>query len=124
MMNIKTFKAETKKEKKCKFPECNKVFVGTGKSCYCEIHRDKMFRKFLYEDTAKLKKEKMIAEDINKIIKHNHFDSVEEIHTCELCNEPFTIKIIHGVYTYPKYCENHRNEFKRKLYLETVSNKI
>ncbi len=112
-------KDEQRKEKQCKFPGCEATFIGTGKSCYCLIHRDRMFRKFIDADKIKEKKEKIVENaNVNKIIEHTFHASVEEKHQCELCNEEFIITVIPGVKIYPKYCPEHRNEYKRKLYIE------
>ena len=36
--------------------------------------------------------------------------------TCPTCGKDFDVLIMPNVYVYPKYCEDHRNEWKRIIY--------
>ena len=58
----------------------------------------------------------------NQIIKEN-FKTVETFKcTCALegCNEIFEIKIYPKIYVYPKYCPDHRQEYRRKNHLRML----
>ena len=39
----------------------------------------------------------------------------------EGCNELFTIRVFPKQYIYPRFCEEHRNDFKRANYLRIIS---
>ena len=51
----------------------------------------------------------------NLIQLHNFKKEVTRVLTCELegCQQTFEIKIIPNQILYPKFCEKHRNSFKR-----------
>jgi hypothetical protein len=95
--------------KKCKHPDCN-VMVETysRNNCFCEKHKKVNYY---------LKKEKKI-DNVNKIIKHSHKSSFKIIEKCELCQKEFELTLLPKIFKYPKYCENHRNEHKRNMYLK------
>lgn len=110
---------ERLQKKVCAFPGCNKIFKGTGKSKYCLEHRKRKYRKFIDEDKIARQKREEELKNPNQIIDHNYTNSVIEVRKCCLdgCENEFTIKIHPKTYVYPKYCNAHRNEFKRNLYL-------
>jgi hypothetical protein len=58
----------------------------------------------------------------NQLIKHNYQKSFEKEYACALsgCNHLFTLTIIPNQIIYPKYCEEHRNEYKRQQFLENT----
>lgn len=115
-----THRYEKKKLKPCQYPDCQKWFTGTGFSKYCTEHRKREYRKFI----DKLNKKEIIKEDFNQI--YNHELQKPELITflCPLCNIQFQVKIYPNIFVYPKYCDNHRNEYKRKLWTEFHSEKI
>jgi hypothetical protein len=108
-------KNETQKEKCCQFPRCKEKFIGRGKSKYCEEHRKDKYKKELY------KQEKKKLGD-NSYIKHDNEECLIIIKKCGLkgCVNEFDIKLIPNQYIYPKYCEEHRNKFKRDNYIKRI----
>jgi hypothetical protein len=118
-MNLPTVhKYERLKLKKCKYPECNQLFNGTGFSKYCAEHRKKEYRKIL----DKLNKKVVIIENANQYYEHELIKPATISFNCALCKAAFDIKIYPNVFVYPKFCESHRNEYKRKLWLKMNNN--
>jgi hypothetical protein len=105
------------KLKKCKFCGCKKSFFGKGASKYCKEHRKLFYRKNLYE-----KKKKNLSDD-NLIIKHSHKESTTVYKNCEACMEQYEIKLLPNQFVYPKFCEEHRNVFRREQYLRMQNEK-
>lgn len=119
MMNLSKKKRKTILiDKKCCFPDCNVVFKGTGKSKYCPEHRDKKYRKII--DANKLYRKNSNVKDslVNVIIKHNYTSPIEVKKNCECCGKEFSITLYPEIYVYPRYCEDHRNEYKRLFYMK------
>jgi len=94
----------------CREKGCGKKYYGHPITKYCEFHRDPKNRK----------KKDIIKTDItddNQIFMHDFKESLEIMYKCEFkgCEEQFKIKIIPKIYVYPKYCDNHRSQYKRSL---------
>jgi hypothetical protein len=55
----------------------------------------------------------------NQIILHNFNKSVERSAACQLmgCCQSFSLTIVPNQVLYPKYCEEHRSEFRRQHFL-------
>lgn len=105
--------------KVCQFPGCNEQFESTGKAKFCPEHRQMKYRKIIdAEKNEERKQENLKAQKINQIINHNKFEAEQQVYNCETCNEPFTITILQGIFTYPKNCPTHRNKYQRERYLE------
>lgn len=106
-----------RRPKVCQEPGCNKQFFGHPVAKYCEKHRDIKNR----QKTAK--KEKVDSGADNMIINHDLKSGYEErIFNCSLygCPNSFIIRILPKQYVYPKYCEEHRNEYRRMLYIKKM----
>ncbi len=108
------------KKKKCQFPGCTTSFMGRGKTKYCDEHRKQEYKKILYQP----KKRKSLG-DANQKIKHKFLESQDVIKECSLegCNNSYKIRIIPNQYIYPKYCEDHRNEWKREFFTQKRNGK-
>jgi len=91
----------------CKEGGCGKEYLGHRISKYCEEHRNPKNR------VKKKVKNKDITED-NRIFKHKFTRTVDVEFYCDICNEPFKLKIYSKIYIYPKYCPFHRIEHNRK----------
>jgi hypothetical protein len=102
--------------KVCCYPDCDVYFEGTAKSKYCEEHKKSIYRKIIDKDKIQAKKDLIISSNINKVIDHKNKDSVVADVECELCSKPFKILLISSVNVYPKFCEEHRSEHRRKMY--------
>ena len=106
---------DKKRQKKirCHYEGCGKEFLGYPIAKYCKFHRNIKNRKLV-------KKIEVPVIDCNKIVKHEHLDAVEtELH-CELsgCQQKYKVLLLPKLFIYPKYCEAHRNAFKRKTFEE------
>jgi hypothetical protein len=55
----------------------------------------------------------------NQILVHNFKRAVERSCECQLlgCAQTFDITLVPNQALYPKYCEDHRTEFRRKEFL-------
>ena len=101
------------REKRCQYPGCNKIFFGIHISKYCPEHR---------QDRYRIRKRKK-PEDVNiknQTYKHNYTEVVTMVLECALegCDNQFEIKVFPRQYINPKYCPEHRNEYKRVRHLE------
>lgn len=112
------------KLKQCQFPGCEVKFQGRGLEKYCQEHRKKEYYKQLYHDKYKEKNKESTLEirKLNQIIKHKNCDcfTIRSICALEGCYKEFKILVEPGNFIYPKFCEEHRNEFKRKMFLERM----
>jgi len=108
-------KSQKMKEKICKFPGCGVTFIGKGKAKYCEEHRKAKYRKELYKQNDN-------NGDAIVRIDHGELYATHITKTCELegCDNTFDILLVPRVYDYPRYCEEHRNEYKRNLYIQQL----
>jgi hypothetical protein len=108
-MNLPKYKKTWKpKTGICAYPECNREYFSHFLTKYCDFHKILAHRKRL---------RKVDPPNTNRIIKHS-FNSVQTaIVNCELetCKQPFEIKIFPRQYTYPKFCELHRNHYRNGL---------
>jgi hypothetical protein len=108
-------KKEELKPKACQYPGCNDVYLGTGFSKYCDLHRQREFRRKL----DAINRQKRQQNNPNMIYKHENLVADYKEFTCALpgCCVHFTIMIYPNLFIYPKFCDEHRNEWKRKLFL-------
>ncbi len=55
----------------------------------------------------------------NQIILHNFKETVERFTPCRLlgCCQDFALTLIPGQVLYPKYCEDHRSDFRRQNFM-------
>ncbi len=55
----------------------------------------------------------------NQILVHNFKQAVERGCECQLigCTQSFAITLVPNQVLYPKYCDDHRTEFRRKEFL-------
>lgn len=91
---------------------CGKEFWGHPIAKYCELHRD-------VKQREKSKKTPEPIDVNNKEFQHELLEVREVEFTCELegCGSTYTVKVFPKQFVYPRYCEDHRNEFKRKNYI-------
>ena len=111
----KTRRRQKLREKTCQYPDCGKVFFGIHISKYCHEHR---------KDRYRIRK-RATPEDVNlknQTIKHSYTEVVTMVMTCDLeeCKHEFEVKIFPRQYVYPKYCQEHRNEYRRVRHLTSI----
>jgi hypothetical protein len=101
-------------QKKCKYPGCNVEFTGIYVTKYCKEHRKSHYRirkPTEYENiTVK-----------NQIYKHDQKTDITVIESkCSLegCNNKFNINLFPNQFVYPKFCQEHRSEHKRNMFLK------
>jgi hypothetical protein len=91
---------------------CGKEFWGHPIAKYCELHRD-------VKQREKTKKSPEPGDSNNKTYSHDLVEVVEESWICELdgCGKSYVVKVFPKQYVYPRFCEEHRNEFRRRNYI-------
>ena len=113
-----------KKMKMCRFPDCKEKFMGVGAAKYCDEPRKPFYRKVINlirrEDEKREITEVEKGEKSNQIIKHTETIATTQIRTCP-CGQEFEIKLFPNIEVYPKYCDEHRNPFRRELLLERLA---
>ena len=110
------FKKRTK-VKICQEPSCGIEYIGHPISKYCELHQNVRMR------IRKRRKFENINVK-NQTLKHSYTECVDMEFICALpgCEQSFKTKIFPKQHTYPKYCEEHRSEYKRELFLREHKN--
>ena len=104
-----------KKKKRIKLKvcqECGKEFWGHPIAKYCELHRD-------IKQRQKQKKDVESIESKNMVFRHNYVDVVEASFKCCLdgCDSLFRISIFPKQLVYPRFCDAHRNDFRRSNFI-------
>jgi hypothetical protein len=61
----------------------------------------------------------------NQILVHNFKHATERVCECQLlgCAQSFAITLVPNQALYPKYCEDHRTEFRRKDFLRRFADR-
>ena len=59
----------------------------------------------------------------NQIILHNFKEAVERSAVCKLlgCCQDFSLTLVPGQVLYPKYCEDHRSDFRRQNFMRQIA---
>jgi len=97
----------------CREPGCGKQYVGHPISKYCEYHR------VLGNRTRKVQ----VYEKVNVknfVFDHNFTEVANIQRVCDVpgCGKEYAIKVLPKQHVYPRYCEEHRNDFKRQRFVE------
>ena len=113
--------------KLCKDPNCQREFYGPAVAKYCEQHRDWSSRNKRSKRTRRKNSDKYVAgrDKVNVPVEVRVQEAVEVEFKCALegCGAPFRVIIYpyksrqKWIYVRPQYCEEHRNEYKRELWL-------
>lgn len=103
------------REKKCQYPGCGKIFYGIHISKYCAEHRQDRYRirKRSKPENVNIK---------NQTIQHPCTEVTMTRMHCALegCDNEFEVKLYPRQFIYPKYCPEHRNEYKRIRHLQLI----
>jgi len=96
---------QEKKTKKCLHFGCEKEFIGLNRSKYCSEHNTRWYRKVRNVKQC----------DNNILINVNNINIISKNICCShwSCNKFYEILTSSDIKTYPKYCEDHRNKYKR-----------
>lgn len=107
----KEFRRTLPKQKKiCK--ECGDSFLGIYNRKYC----DKCQSGSVYVKNHKKAKSQQTKDYNNRVIQHISYECRDAEVRCDCCGKPFMIRLLPRVYTYPRFCESHRNPWKREMY--------
>jgi len=94
----------------CHEPGCGKEFYGPPIAKYCDFHRDIRNR---------VRKRKKISDPSveNMLFDHSFREVIEIEFTCPVigCGRKFIIKIYPKQLIYPKFCEEHRSAYRRRI---------
>lgn len=99
------------KPRQCQFEGCSETFIGFASHKYCPEHRKPKYKQDKYYNSD--------PNDTNLVYDHKLIIATKVKFNCQCCNEEYEVTILPRVKVYPKYCVNHRNEHKRKLYERT-----
>ena len=109
------------KWKICQDETCGREFWGHHVAKYCELCRTPRMRAIR---RARIKKRREAAHNdkVNMEFKHSFYEVNESEFTCKLdgCNNKYRVKIFPKQFIYPRYCEEHRNEHKRNIFLRQL----
>ena len=100
------------KLKVCQEPGCGREFWGHPIAKYCDLHRD-------IKQRAKHKKEFESVEVKNMVFKHNYTEVLDLDFLCclEGCDQRYVVKVFPKQFVYPRYCVEHRNDFRRANFM-------
>lgn len=119
LMQLPKYKKKKRiKLKVCQEPGCGKEFWGHPIAKYCDDHRD-------IKQRQKQKKDIENIESKNIIFRHNYTEVMDLPFKCCLdgCDFDFTIKVFPKQFVYPRFCMEHRNDFKRANFIRIMSKK-
>ena len=106
------------KHKVCQEPGCGKEFIGHPIAKYCDFHRN------IANRTRKTKEYEAV--DVKNFVFKHGFTEVTELElNCQLpgCTAKYLVKIFPKQYIYPKFCIDHRNEYKREAFQRACEEK-
>lgn len=107
----------------CQYEGCtteyDAIVSGHNPSKFCLEHRKAQYRKSKKKTEPSNIVEKKKESSLNQIIKHSYKHPMVIVSECQLegCRKKFDILIVPNTYTYPRFCPEHRNEFKRERFL-------
>lgn len=106
------------KLKICQEPGCGREFWGHPIAKYCELHRD-------IKQRAKHKKEFESVDVKNMVFKHNYTEVLDLEFCCCLdgCDNRYIVKVFPKQFVYPRYCLEHRNDFRRANFIRMQKRK-
>lgn len=107
------------KLKICQEPGCGREFWGHPIAKYCELHRD-------IKQRAKHKKEFESVDVKNMVFKHNYTEVLDLEFCCCLdgCEQKYIVKVFPKQFVYPRYCLEHRNDFRRANFIRMQKRKV
>lgn len=115
-MNISTGQLR-QHHRQCQFPGCTNTFVGPAQQKYCNDERCVEARKILAQRSRKPKRDD--SADNLKLVKGIFPTGTMLRIQCAACGpagrcqEKFLVVYEANRDVYPKYCEHHRNAYKR-----------
>ena len=111
--------------KQCQYPSCDEEYIGVGASKYCGEHRKQEYKKHILKLKDKAVKEEIeFNNKSNTTIIHEFDKATPKMMMCP-CGAIFDVMLIPGVTKYPKYCNEHRNIYRRQqLEMKLLSREI
>lgn len=110
--HLKTSKKKTKLMT-CTHEGCTNTFEAYPHARFCEFHKDPLTRPI----------DKKKEEVTTFKFKHTFPEPMVIEKSCACCGSPYRITVYPSTYEYPKFCPDHRSEFKRNSWRETHGKK-
>ncbi len=98
--------------KQCAYEGCNTQFIGITIAKYCKKHRQEEYRMRKRNNTD--------PADTNRIIQYSKTIAERTMLICECCGKEFEAVLYPRQTVYPKYCNEHTNAHRRKMYKAVV----
>jgi hypothetical protein len=106
---------------------CNSKFTGNQFQRYCKkckLEKTKISKKGKNPTFSKSHNIVLNKDKLNRIVKNKHRTLNIRCHARNKnnvrCSNTFQITIDKRTKDYPKYCEYHRNEYKRSLFMKEI----
>ena len=98
------------KLKVCREPGCGKEFWGHPIAKYCDLHRDIRKR-------TRIRKSPIDPDVENHVFNHSFSEVMDIEFKCPVkgCGKLFVVRVFPKQFIYPKFCDDHRTLYKRKL---------
>jgi hypothetical protein len=98
---------------------CGKEFFGHAVRKYCDIHLDQKNGDRVKLRTEYRKKLLSIHENSNQVNNFKNKDVLKIKASCKLngCGNIFELLVFPRQEVFPKYCEDHRSEYRRRNFL-------
>jgi len=111
---------EKHRPKTCSFPGCGKEELMTGQQTYCTEHRRDKYIKIKRTMKRAEDKRTETIQSANYEVVNKLWDTLVQTHKCQLdgCNNAFEVRIVSGINILPRFCNEHRNEWKREFFLQ------
>lgn len=93
---------------KCTYNGCENVFKAFPHARFCAYHKDPSTRPV----------EKKVEEKTMFIFEHTFKEKTTIERRCDLCNAVYQIDIYPGREDYPRFCNDHHSEYRRKFWRE------
>lgn len=100
----------------CEYPGCGAEYITTHNGTkYCDAHRTQADRPLVWkEQQARARAER----DANLHIAKPGNEARRVVAKCGLagCSRTYAYTVLPRLHVYPKYCPEHRTEYRRMLY--------
>ena len=97
-------------ERVCSFDGCGVRYFGEDSKKFCDEHRKDKYR------YLRASKPKAQVNDANITIKHKSSNIFTLYRECDCCGDVYSIELYPHQFIYPRYCEGHRNLYKRSIF--------
>lgn len=104
------YKKKKARVMQCTYPGCSNTFKAFPHARFCEYHKDPDTRE---KPVARVEENTMFT------FKNDIKEKMSIERACDCCGKPYRVDIYPGRTEYPRFCEDHRSEYRRKFWRET-----